>query len=197
MKTGTFLLSVLGSLLWLAAEARSQPSQTREASLNCLKAARTVLENCLAEIGDTAVNSRQTAAQHATGCQANFVNVTKNCQSEVSLNCKPAPENPECDRLSHLMETGSGPFGVFLKEVGQPATCSVNADTPYEPASAIKIIFGVYAVQQVQNGKAQLGEIVPVYDPNLTHPLISNDLEKAAERRALGYGFSEAGHQWS
>jgi hypothetical protein len=34
-------------------------------------------------------------------------------------------------------------------------------------------------------------------DRKLTHPLISNDLEKAAERRALGYGFSEAGHQWS
>ena len=99
MKTGTFLLSVLGSLLWLAAEARSQPSPTCEAGLNCLKAARTVLENCLAEIGDTAANSRQTAAQRAMGCQANFANVTKNCQSEVGLNCKPAPENPECDRL--------------------------------------------------------------------------------------------------
>jgi len=30
----------------------------------------------------------------------------------------------------------------------------------------------------------------------LAHPLISNDLKQAAERRALRYRLGEAGHQW-
>ncbi len=67
---------------------------------------------------------------------------------------------------------GTGWNGDYLKEISgskvtdAPVPCASADARPFEPASAIKVVIGTYAMHLVQNNQAKLTDIVPVLDPN-------------------------------
>jgi hypothetical protein len=67
---------------------------------------------------------------------------------------------------------GTGWNGDYLKEItgskvtDAPVPCAAADARPFEPASAIKVVIGTYAMHLVQNNQAKLTDIVPLLDPN-------------------------------
>jgi hypothetical protein len=50
-----------------------------------------------------------------------------------------------------------GTFGYFLKQVGGPVLDTINPDLPFHPSSAIKVLYMIEALRQVDNGALNLG----------------------------------------
>jgi beta-lactamase class A len=66
-------------------------------------------------------------------------------------------------RIGNLLrDNGPGWSSFYFKQVGGPVIGSLNAQRGFEPASCIKIVFALYAMQQVQNGTAHLTDWVPL-----------------------------------
>jgi hypothetical protein len=70
-------------------------------------------------------------------------------------------------RIGNLLRNnGAGWSGFYFKQVGGPVIGSLNAQRAFEPASCIKIVMAVYAMQQVQKGAAKLSDWVPLFAQN-------------------------------
>jgi beta-lactamase class A len=72
---------------------------------------------------------------------------------------------------------GNGVYGLYLKKVGTPALLGLNQSFRYEPASAIKVLYLLYAMLQVEGGHGTLNDDVVYYaDPgNPTNPGVCPD----------------------
>lgn len=55
-----------------------------------------------------------------------------------------------------VRETDGGTFGYFLKRVGGPVIDTINPDLSFHPSSAIKTIYMIEALRQVDNGTLNL-----------------------------------------
>jgi hypothetical protein len=69
---------------------------------------------------------------------------------------------PITTRVDTLLSAGGGTTGLYLKRVGGPVIAAKNENFAFEPASSIKVLIHLYAMQQVQNGLA-LSTPIPVY----------------------------------
>jgi hypothetical protein len=69
---------------------------------------------------------------------------------------------PITTRVDNLLSTAGGTTGLYLKRVGGPVIAAKNENFAFEPASSIKVLIHLYAMQQVQNGLA-LSTPIPVY----------------------------------
>lgn len=67
------------------------------------------------------------------------------------------------DHVNGLLGGTDGVKGLFLKQVGGPILASINEDYVFEPASTIKVILHLYAMQKVQNGTAHLTDPINHY----------------------------------
>lgn len=56
-----------------------------------------------------------------------------------------------------VRRTDGGPFGYFLKRVGGPIIDTINPDLSFHPSSAIKTLYMIEALRQVDNGTLNLG----------------------------------------
>jgi hypothetical protein len=65
-----------------------------------------------------------------------------------------------------LRDNGAGWTSFYFKQVGGAVVGELNAGRQFEPASCIKIVFALYAMQQVQNGTAKLSDFVPLFNQN-------------------------------
>ncbi|HET7091656.1 MAG TPA: serine hydrolase, partial [Anaerolineae bacterium] len=72
--------------------------------------------------------------------------------------------NAITSRVGNLLRSGTdGATGLYLKPVGGPVLAWLQADRVFEPASTIKVVQHLYAMQQVENGSASLAQSVPIY----------------------------------
>jgi Beta-lactamase enzyme family len=69
---------------------------------------------------------------------------------------------PITARVDNLLSTGGGTTGLYLKRVGGSVIAAKNENFAFEPASSIKVLIHLYAMQQVQNGLA-LSTPIPQY----------------------------------
>jgi hypothetical protein len=79
--------------------------------------------------------------------------------------------NAETTRVAKILATGlgKGNYGVYLKQVGGPVLLGLNQGFRFEPASAIKYLYAVYAMTQVQSGHDSLSSDF-VYYPDPSDP---------------------------
>jgi hypothetical protein len=81
----------------------------------------------------------------------------------------PTGNEPECtgtDRVDFLLSPGlssSATTGIYLKEIGGPVLSAKNEDFSFEPASSIKVLVHLFAMQQVQSGAARLDDPVTLF----------------------------------
>jgi Beta-lactamase enzyme family len=61
-----------------------------------------------------------------------------------------------------ILAPAGGTHGVYLQRIGGPVLAAVNDGFAYEPASSIKALIGLYALTQVEFGRAQLSEQIPM-----------------------------------
>jgi hypothetical protein len=68
-------------------------------------------------------------------------------------------------RVAQLLRAGgiNGVQGLFLKQVGGPVLANLEESFSFEPASTIKVLPHLYAMNQVQNGAANLTDSVQQY----------------------------------
>jgi len=64
----------------------------------------------------------------------------------------------------NILAPGGGTRGVYLQQVGGPVLAESKSTFPYEPASSIKPVIGLYAMEQVEHGHARLTDLVPKID---------------------------------
>jgi hypothetical protein len=64
----------------------------------------------------------------------------------------------------NILAPGGGTQGVYLQKVGGPVLANSNETFAYEPASSIKPVIALYAMEQVANGVARLTDEVPMID---------------------------------
>jgi beta-lactamase class A len=86
-----------------------------------------------------------------------------------NTNAQTAAINAESQRVATILAVGlsSGEYGVYLKKVGGPVTIGINQGFRFEPASAIKVLYHLYAVKQVQAGADSLSSNFDYYpDPS-------------------------------
>jgi beta-lactamase class A len=57
-----------------------------------------------------------------------------------------------------------GTIGLYLKEVDEPALAGLNEGYVFEPASSIKVVIHLYAMQQVRAGLS-LDTPIPMFQP--------------------------------
>jgi hypothetical protein len=69
---------------------------------------------------------------------------------------------PITTRIDTLLSPAGGTTGLYLKRVGGPVIAAKNEVFAFEPASSIKVLIHLYAMQQVQNGLA-LSTPIPTY----------------------------------
>jgi hypothetical protein len=76
-----------------------------------------------------------------------------------------------CSRMSaiascvmKILAPAGGTHGVYLKKIGGSVLAAANDGFAFEPASSIKALIGLYALTQVEHGKAQLTEQIPMID---------------------------------
>jgi len=69
---------------------------------------------------------------------------------------------PITTRVDNLLSTAGGTTGLYLNRVGGSVIAAKNGNFAFEPASSIKVLIHLYAMQQVQNGLA-LSTPIPVY----------------------------------
>ena len=75
----------------------------------------------------------------------------------------------ESQRVAGLLAKGlgAGEYGLYLKKVGGPELLGFNENFRFEPASAIKVLYLLYAMRQVQAGTDKLSSDCPYYpDPS-------------------------------
>ena len=79
--------------------------------------------------------------------------------------------NAETARVAGLLATGlkKSSYGVYLKQVGGSEVLGLDESFRYEPASAIKVLYLLYAMRQVQAGQDALGSDF-VYYPDPSDP---------------------------
>jgi len=77
----------------------------------------------------------------------------------------------ECSALAtlttcvlNILAPGGGTQGVYLQQVGGPVLAKSNATYAYEPASSIKPVIALYAIEQIEHGHARLTDRVPEID---------------------------------
>ncbi len=63
-----------------------------------------------------------------------------------------------------ILSPGGGTNGVYLQKVGGSVLASTNATYAYEPASSIKPVIALYAMEQVKSGLAKLTDEIPEID---------------------------------
>ncbi len=66
--------------------------------------------------------------------------------------------------VMNILAPAGGTHGVYLRRIGGPVLAAVNDDFAYEPASSIKPLIALYALTQVEQGRAQLSEQIPMID---------------------------------
>lgn len=66
--------------------------------------------------------------------------------------------NAETSRLREIMRAGlsGGSYGIYLKRVGGSEVVGLQQGTIFEPASAIKVLYHLYALRKVQAGTDSL-----------------------------------------
>ena len=68
------------------------------------------------------------------------------------------------ERLRKILRTDTtGAIAFYLKQVDGPVLAALNEEQVFEPASTIKVLFLLYALREVQAGRATLDESLPVY----------------------------------
>ncbi|TMQ10438.1 MAG: serine hydrolase [Deltaproteobacteria bacterium] len=73
--------------------------------------------------------------------------------------------NAASTRVGQILRSGTdGETGLYLKQVGGGVQASLQDSRIFEPASSIKILIGLHAMEQVDAG-ASLGQSVVVYAP--------------------------------
>ena len=79
--------------------------------------------------------------------------------------------NAESKRVAALMAKGVGQsdYGLYLAKVGGPELLGFNENFRFEPASAIKVLYLLYAMTQVQAGADSLSDDF-VYYPDPSDP---------------------------
>jgi hypothetical protein len=72
--------------------------------------------------------------------------------------------NAETTRVGQILRNGTdGATGLYLQQNNGPVLASLQANRIFEPASTIKIVIGLHAMQQVDAGLASLNDLVSVY----------------------------------
>ncbi len=72
--------------------------------------------------------------------------------------------NAITSRVGQLLRTGTdGAVGLYLKEVGGPVLAALQERRIFEPASTIKALLLLHAMQQVQAGNAALTDQIVMY----------------------------------
>jgi hypothetical protein len=73
--------------------------------------------------------------------------------------------NAATTRVAGLLRDGgiTGVQGLYLKQVGGPVLANLEESFSFEPASTIKVLPHLYAINQVQNGTANLNDAVQQY----------------------------------
>jgi beta-lactamase class A len=87
--------------------------------------------------------------------------------------------NALTDRVGDILRgaNNNGQVGLYLKQVGGPVLADLNSNMQFEPASMIKVVLYLTALEQVQAGKAKLTQNVNwYYQPgdNLNTPTTGN-----------------------
>jgi hypothetical protein len=67
-----------------------------------------------------------------------------------------------------LRGSTDGTVGLYLKQVGGPVLASLMDNTPFEPASTIKVAVHLYTMMQLQAGNVTLSTMIPQYQPPAT-----------------------------
>ena len=124
--------------------------------------------------------SRSQVAAHLTANHARPITVSPSLSGGTTVyttvmmddtNATSAAANAESKRVNRLMAKGLAPglYGVYLKQVGVAPSIRANEVYRYEPASAIKILYLVYAMSRVQAGTDSLSSDF-VYYPDPSAP---------------------------
>jgi Beta-lactamase enzyme family len=71
---------------------------------------------------------------------------------------------PITTRVDALLSAAGGTTGLYLKRVGGPVIAAKNEGLAFEPASSIKVLVHLYAMQRVQNDGLDLSTPIPVYE---------------------------------
>jgi hypothetical protein len=77
----------------------------------------------------------------------------------------PTPTLSQTARLEHVMKGSTGVNGFYVKEIDGPVHAASNQARTFEPASSIKVLAHLYAMRQVERGRATLDDDVTVYRP--------------------------------
>ena len=100
--------------------------------------------------------------------------------SDDVTNCSSMASIATC--VMNILAPGGGTSGVFLQQIGGSVLASVNANVPYEPASSIKPVIALYAIEQVEQGNLQLTDQIPKIDnsggPDDCPPLTTSGTEQ-------------------
>ena len=88
-----------------------------------------------------------------------------------NTNLESVPINAETTRIIQAMAPGlvPGDYGFYLRQVGGSALVGLDENFRFEPASAIKVLYLLYAIMQVQAGNDSLGSQFTYY-PNPADP---------------------------
>lgn len=85
--------------------------------------------------------------------------------------------NAQGRRLRGVMNNSSGINGFYVKEVGGPVRAALMSGYIFEPASTIKVLAHLYAMQEVRAGDASLMDPIPVVSTITSSGCIYNGTE--------------------
>jgi Beta-lactamase enzyme family len=71
---------------------------------------------------------------------------------------------PITTRVDDLLSAAGGTTGLYLKRVGGPVVAAKNESLAFEPASSIKVLIHLYAMQRIQNDGLDPSTPIPVYE---------------------------------
>ncbi|HTD50525.1 MAG TPA: serine hydrolase, partial [Acidimicrobiia bacterium] len=87
---------------------------------------------------------------------------------DLSRNAPHLAKGRDCSTLAtlttcvlNILAPGGGTRGVYLQQVGGSVLAQSNSTFRYEPASSIKPVIALYAIEQVEHGHARLTDLVP------------------------------------
>ena len=115
---------------------------------------------CLVAVG----TSLPANASSSSRTQTNVTNdgsagLTHRVRASTDSNCSSLTSVQTC--VLNILAPGGATQGVYLRQVGGSVLADSNSTFPYEPASSIKALIALYAIEQVEHGHAHLTDQIP------------------------------------
>src|SRR5271155_5873021 len=87
------------------------------------------------------------------------INPTHGLRANAGSNCSSLASVQTC--VLNILAPGGGTQGVYLRQLGGSVLANSNSTFAYEPASSIKPVIALYALEQVEHGHAHLTDQIP------------------------------------